>query len=415
MEVDHLTALTFVNMDKLTISQLKQEASETPRTASIDVQVQKTVVKTTKSGKPYLEFTLADATDQFTLKIWENLPQFRSAQELPENAFLRLSGDWTQNQYGIDGVRWDLRPMNQSEIDSFLSGDPETRFTQDSDWKEILRLTKSISDPRLRTLCQLFIERHGEQFRRTAAARKNHHARRGGLVEHVAQMMRCACAITSVYSSLNRDLLVAGILFHDCGKLWENTYPETGFTQPYDLEGEMLGHIPLGINLAAQLWSEMMEDDKAKDWDNLYPLSDEVRIHLLHLIASHHGTYEFGSPALPRTPEAIALHHIDNLDAKYEMFKQAYAVAPEIAPGIHEKQFPLPANLVAPLAHFPRTHTLAEGNSEPVVEETKPEQEDILPPKKDEPVAVSEESDVSEDEEDDEEIPRAPFNGDLLF
>lgn len=402
-------------MDKLTISQLKQEASETPRTASIDVQVQKTIVKSTKSGKPYLEFVLADATDQFTLKIWENLPQFHTAQDLPEHAFLRLSGDWTQNQYGIDGIRWDFRKMNQNEIENFLAGDPETRFTQDSDWKEILRLTKSISDPRLRTICANFIEQYGEQFRRTAAARKNHHARRGGLVEHVAQMMRCACAITSVYSSLNRDLLVAGILFHDCGKMWENTYPEAGFAQPYDLQGEMLGHIPLGIDLAGRLWSEMMNSPEAQNWDKLFPLTEDVRIHLLHLIASHHGSYEFGSPALPRTPEAIALHHIDNLDAKYEMFKQAYAVAPELAPGIQERQFPLPANLVAPLAHYPRTAELAVPESEETNEIELEEESCEEEPSCEEIEAALSDEEETRDEEDEEEISHAPFNGELPF
>ncbi|MFC4990864.1 HD domain-containing protein [Rubritalea tangerina] len=213
-------------------------------------------------------------------------------------------------------------------------------------------MCNSIHDPRLHTLCQNFIQSHGILFQRTAAARKNHHARRGGLVEHVAQMMRSAKAISTVYTDLNLDLLIAGILFHDCGKMWENTYPETGFAQPYDIQGEMLGHIPLGIDLCGRLWSAMMTD-APDDWNELFPLSEDVRIHLLHLIASHHGTYEFGSPTLPRTPEAIALHYIDNLDARYEMFKQGYNAAPELAPGIQQKQFPLPANLVAPLAHFP--------------------------------------------------------------
>jgi len=339
-------------MDQLTVAQLKQQTSETPKTAAVDAQVQKNITKTTKSGKPYLEFTLADATDQFTLKIWENLPQFHSAQELPPNAFLRLTGDWTQNQYGIDGIRWDFRPLNKTEIETFLTGDPQTKATQDNDWKTILQLTSDIADPRLHTLCQEFIAQHATTFRRTAAARKNHHARRGGLVEHVAQMMRTAVAITTVYPSLNLDLLIAGILFHDCGKIWENTYQPDGFTQLFDIQGEMLGHIPLGIQLASELFQEV--ENKNADWENLHPSTDLVRLHLLHLIASHHGTHEFGSPTLPRTPEAHALHHIDNLDAKYEMFKQAYKTSSELAPNIQEKQFPLPANIITPLTHYPK-------------------------------------------------------------
>lgn len=390
-------------MQLLTISQLKQKTSETACSAEIDVQLQKCVTKTTKSGKPYLEATFTDTTDQFTLKIWENLPQFQSIQDLEVEAFLRLRGDWVQNQYGIEGVRWELRLLNQGEIDSFLTGDPITREVQDKDWQDILNLTSSIADPRLHAICTLFIQKHGEAFRRTAAARKNHHARRGGIVEHVAQMMRCANAICTVYTDLNRDLLIAGVLFHDCGKLWENTYPETGFTQPFDLEGEMLGHIPLGIKLAENLWDELLATSpQASDWENLSPSNSEVKIHLLHLIASHHGTYEFGSPTLPRTPEAFALHHIDNLDAKHEMFKQAYLTAPEIAPNIQERQFPLPANLVKPLDHFPSEL----GKAQQFIAEKTDNSTEQANKLNDEPML--------EDDELDEEVPKQPFDGELF-
>ena len=339
-------------MAHLTISQLKQNAGATACTATVDVQIQKCVPKTTKSGKPYILVTFVDATDQFSLNIWENLPQYQTVQDLGIEAFIRLEGDWIQNQYGIDGVRWQLRLLNKGEIATFLSGDPETKAVQDKDWQDIVTLTTAISDPRLNALCAIFLSKHGDHFRRTAAARKNHHARRGGLVEHVAQMMRCASAICKVYPKLNFDLMITGVLFHDCGKLWENSYAESGFPQPYDLAGEVLGPIPLGITFVEKLWTSLMASDHTANWAELQPSSDLVRIHLLHLIASHHGTYEFGSPTLPRTPEAHALHHIDNLDAKYEMFKQAYQVSSELAPGIYEKQFPLPANLVAPLQHF---------------------------------------------------------------
>jgi 3'-5' exoribonuclease len=97
-----------------------------------------------------------------------------------------------------------------------------------------------------------------------------------------------------------------------------------------------------------------------------------VRLHLLHLIASHHGQYEFGSPTLPRTPEAFALHFIDNIDAKMEMLKDAYRNANEIAPQIYEKVFPLPANLVTPLSSF----FVAEAQEEESIEESDGEKEE---------------------------------------
>jgi 3'-5' exoribonuclease len=195
----------------------------------------------------------------------------------------------------------------------------------------------------------MFLEKHGERFKRTAAARRNHHARRGGLVEHVAQMMRCAVAICGVYPALNRDLMIAGVLFHDCGKLWENVHAENSFAQPYNLTAEMLGHIPLGLEVVNKLWRELMERPEAVEWLHVEPTSDSVRLHLLHLIAAHHGSLEFGSPVLPKTPEAVALHHVDNIDAKLEMFRKAYESGKELAPGIIEKFAPWPVNIVAPL------------------------------------------------------------------
>jgi len=337
---------------QLSISQLKSEAGESPITAQIDAQIQSLVTKTTKNGKPYLEVTLSDAGGSFTLKIWENLPQYHLLSAMETDACVRVFGDWAQNQYGIEGLRWDLRPLSKDEINQLFSGDPALKDIQDADWEFIMTKVSYIADPRLHHICKLFLTKHGTTFRRTAAARKNHHARRGGLVEHVAQMMRAAHAICSVYTDLNRDLLTAGILFHDCGKMWENTYPEQGYAQPFMLEGELLGHIPIGLNLTTQLWEEMELSPEADTWQRLEPSNDQVKLHLLHLIASHHGTYEFGSPTLPRTPEAFALHHIDNLDAKYEMFRMAYANGNQLADNIIERSFPLPSNIVTPLPSF---------------------------------------------------------------
>ena len=148
---------------------------------------------------------------------------------------------------------------------------------------------------------------------------------------------------------LNRDLLLAGCLFHDCGKLWENCYPKEDFTMPYSEAGELLGHIPLGIELVNNLWKRIMSLPEADSWKTLDPPSPDVRMHLLHLIASHHGELAFGSPVFPKTPEAVALHYIDNLDAKLEMFRGAYETSEALAPRVLQRKAPLPANVVLPL------------------------------------------------------------------
>ena len=98
-----------------------------------------------------------------------------------------------------------------------------------------------------------------------------------------------------------------------------------GFIMPYDERGELLGHITIGIELVNRLWRDMLETSEAADWLALDPPTEDVRLHLLHLIASHHGELQFGSPVYPKTPEAIVLHHVDNIDAKLEMFAEGYA------------------------------------------------------------------------------------------
>ncbi|MBK1854776.1 HD domain-containing protein [Verrucomicrobiaceae bacterium 5K15] len=355
-------------MQHLSISSLRKSTADSPLSASFDAQLERKAERETKTGKPFYEITLVDGTGDMKLKVWENRPQFRALDDLPEGSLLRVSGEWTQNQYGMDSAKWDMRLLNESEGRDFLAGDPETRQKQDADWADILQMTGDIADPRLHALCAEFILHYGDRFRRSAAARKNHHARRGGLVEHVAQMMRSAWAICGVYPKLNRDLLTAGVLFHDCGKMWENNYPEAGFTQPHNIHGEMLGHIPLGIETANKIWRDLKDQPQSKAWQELTPESEDVQLHLLHLIASHHGTHEWGSPTLPRTPEAMALHYIDNLDAKYEMMSEGYESSPELAPGIQERKFPLPASLVTPLTHF---------SASPGVAPSAPKQESI--------------------------------------
>ncbi|MFU8893088.1 MAG: 3'-5' exoribonuclease YhaM family protein [Luteolibacter sp.] len=339
-------------MTTCTIAQLKTSTGEDPLELAVPCQFQSAGARSTKAGKPYLELTFADATDQFTIKLWSDSPLYADAEALAPNTFLRLEGRWTRGEYGIDVKQLRWHALDENAIADFLQGDPETRARQQQDLTDIRNFCATITDPRLHALCAHFLDTMGEHFARTAAAKKNHHARRGGLVEHVAQMMRSANALCGVYPELNRDLLITAVLFHDVGKLWENSYPADGFAQQQSIYGEMLGHIPLGIELVNKLWQDVSSTTEAESWDAHKPSNAHVRLHLLHLIASHHGQFEFGSPTLPRTPEAYALHHIDNLDAKLEMVRCAYQTARETTPGIHERVFPLPAPLVRPLLAF---------------------------------------------------------------
>jgi 3'-5' exoribonuclease len=339
-------------MQLMTLSEIRRAAQNGPVTARVHVQVESATPKVTREQKPYCELSLADACDRMTLRVWSDHPAYKACSALTSESFIELTGEFSSHsQFGLEAQKWNLRPLTAQEKNELLQGPAELRARQNADWQFILETIGKIGDPRLSGLCDAFVKEFGERFRRTAAARKYHHARRGGLVEHTAQMMRIALEIAPLYPQLNVDLLTAGILFHDSGKLWENALPENGFVMGYDELGELVGHISIGIEVVNALWRKLSAEN-ADAWKNLSPASEDVRVHLLHMVASHHGEKEFGSPVEPRTPEAMALHYIDNLDARLEMFAAGYTTAKPLAPRIFERVWPLPGNLVASLQKF---------------------------------------------------------------
>jgi len=121
---------------------------------------------------------------------------------------------------------------------------------------------------------------------------------------------------------------------------------------PYDVRGELIGHVSIGVELVNRLWQRLKEGAEFSQWSSLTPDSESVRLHLVHLVAAHHGEKQFGSPVEPRTPEAITLHLIDNLDAKLEMMCNAYQLGKRLSAEVVERVRPLPTNLVEPLPVF---------------------------------------------------------------
>ena len=338
----------------MSLSEIRRAAQKGPVNARAHVQVESVTAKTTREQQPYCELMLADACDRMALRVWSDHPTYKTCSDFRGGEFLELTAEFHQHpQFGLEAraPKWTVRPLTQQEISELLQGPAELRQKQTADWEFISGTCVSINDPRLRALCLTFLQEFGERFRRTAAARNYHHARRGGLIEHCAQMMRVALAVAPLYPQLNIDLLIAGILFHDSGKLWENSYSDTGFVMAYDERGELMGHISIGLELVNSLWRKLVADH-AESWKELAPASEDVRLHLLHLIGAHHGEPEFGSPVSPKTPEAMALHYIDNLDARLEMFFAGYAVAKPLGPRIFDRVRPLPSNLVKSLDKF---------------------------------------------------------------
>jgi 3'-5' exoribonuclease len=338
-------------MNLLTLTEIRRATQNGPASARVHVQVENATPKLTREQQPYCELTLADACDRMTLRVWSDHPAYKTCSALTSQDFIELTAEFYQSQYGLDGRKWTVRPLTEQEKNELLQGPAELRAKQKADWEFISATVKSIADPRLRGLCEAFLQEWGERFRRAAAARKYHHARRGGLIEHTAQMMRVAKAIAPAYPQLNLNLLLAGILFHDSGKLWENQFSETGFVMDYDELGELVGHISIGLEIVNSLWRKLSTEN-ADIWKTYSPSSEDVRLHLLHLIGSHHGQKDLGSPVEPKTPEAMALHYIDNLDSKLEMFAAGYTTAKPLAARIFDRVRPLPGYLVKSLEKF---------------------------------------------------------------
>src|SRR5207245_3175333 len=209
---------------------------------------------------------------------------YKACSSLQAEDFIELMGEFhSHSQYGLEARKWTVRPLIEQERHQLLQGPADLLAKQKADSDFITQTVKSIVDPRLRALCEAFLSEWGDRFRRTAAARNYHHARRGGLAEHTAQMMRLAREITPLYPQLNLDLLLAGILFHDSGKLWENALSENGFVMNYDERGELIGHISIGLELVNALWRRLNAEN-AEEWEDLVHASDDVRLHLLDLI-----------------------------------------------------------------------------------------------------------------------------------
>ena len=190
----------------------------------------------------------------------------------------------------------------------------------------------------IRAVIDLLFFRHHEAFRRAAAAFGNHHARRGGLLEHTSQMLRCAVALAPLYPEVTPDLLYAGVILHDFGKIVETDYPERGFEAQHRCAGELLGHIAIELQMIQRAWEEM----HGMQYQTLLT-------HLLHLILSHHGQNEWGSPVEPKTPEAVLLHQIDMIDSRIEMLR-GMVQAGEEKGGLVKAKWPMKGYVALPFS-----------------------------------------------------------------
>jgi 3'-5' exoribonuclease len=256
----------------------------------------------TKDGKKFLLLTLEDRTGSVRAVDWYNAE--KNDQLLQVGMIIRLTGKVVyfeeRVQINVANSESAVRKLSESEyeIERFVS-----KISNIEDmFKELLNMIKSVKDSDYRKLLEIFFVEDksiAEVFKSAPAGMRIHHAYIGGLLEHSLNVAKMVDQICSIYDKLDRDLLVTGALLHDIGKIKEYTLSQRGIE--VTTEGELIGHIIIGIEYINQ---------KARG------ITYDKILKLKHLIASHHGEFEWGSPVVPKTPEALVLHFIENMDSK---------------------------------------------------------------------------------------------------
>jgi 3'-5' exoribonuclease len=264
-------------------------------------------VRIKRNGEPYLALTLSDKTGSIEAKMWDDIPTF--AELFRQDEFVKVRGRITSfnGRYEITLER--LRRAEETELDlaDFL---PKTSWDVEEMWHELHQYVAKVGNGHLRKLLEALLadEEISKLLRVAPAAKSLHHAYLGGLLEHVVSLCTLVELTTVRYFWLDRDLLTAGAILHDLGKLYELTYTRAF---EYTTEGALIGHINIGIT---------MLQEKAR---GLPDFPDELLLLLQHLIISHHGHLEYGAPIEPRFAEALLLHYLDDMDSKIEAVRAA--------------------------------------------------------------------------------------------
>jgi 3'-5' exoribonuclease len=266
-------------------------------------------LRANRQGNLYLHLELRDRTGSVAARLWnatENLARLFEAGD-----FLHVRGKTQVFQGSLQIILTHLEVVDRERIepDEFLPQSSQNVAKLMARLREILL---AMSNPHLRALVECFLidDVFVRKFTAAPAGIKNHHAYQGGLVEHVVTLLNLADRMTELYPEIDRDLLLTGIFLHDIGKVDELSF-DRAFA--YTDEGQLVGHLVMGV----EMLREKVERSAALLGE---PFPEELTLRLKHMIVSHHGSFEFGSPKLPMTLEAIALHCLDNLDAKIHTF-----------------------------------------------------------------------------------------------
>ena len=267
----------------------------------------------TKDGNPYLKLVLGDRSGLLPAKLWSNVLQefpgpFQvgdyvgaAGQVKAYRGALELTIQRIRTTDQILEIKGELKDFDTSLLHATSEYHPEQM------WQELLALVDEFLTPPLQDLVLNLLHRHAEVWQVHPAARQNHHAYLGGLLEHTWFVTRLALQAAGLYPDINRQLVVAGAILHDLGKLKELSQPHA---PEYTIPGQLLGHIVLGWEMIRQEAASMEFPDA------------NLLLQLEHIIITHHGQRDFGSPVLPKTREAMVVYFADDLDSKLKIMEQ---------------------------------------------------------------------------------------------
>ncbi|CAH0161102.1 3'-5' exoribonuclease YhaM [Peribacillus sp. YIM B13472] len=257
------------------------------------------------NGKPFLTLILCDKTGEIEAKLWD--VSEADEKTYSAEATVKVQGE-VQNYRGRSQLK--IRNIRiTSDIDGVTKADliQTAPISQEEMMETITQFIFEMRNPNIQRVTRHLIKKYQNEFLTFPAATKNHHEYMSGLAYHVVSMLGLAKAISTLYPSLNKDLLYAGVILHDLGKVHELSGP---VSTVYTVEGNLLGHITIMVNEVGKAAEELGIE------------AEEIMI-LKHLILSHHGKAEWGSPKPPMVREAEVLHYIDNMDAKINMMDRA--------------------------------------------------------------------------------------------
>lgn len=266
-------------------------------------------VRQKKTGEPYLSLVLGDKTGDIDAKMWDGVADIVDTFE--RNDYVKVRGQATVYQNKLQ-LRVDrLQRADEREIEP-ADYFPASKRDRDEMYAELMGYIETMRNPHLKALLEAFFAdpEIARRYKTAPAAKSIHHAWIGGLIEHVLSLMTLARFTARHYPEVDEDLLLTGVVLHDIGKIYELTY-DRGFG--YSDEGQLIGHIVIALR---------MIDEKARQIPGFPP---KMKLLVEHLVASHHGELEYGSPKVPCFLEAMLLHHLDNLDSKMETVRTIVA------------------------------------------------------------------------------------------